>query len=411
METYPLIPPQPGRKLFDLALHEANSIQTDSYLSLVYRLSAFNAALNGKFMILAPNGHSQPNSLYFLIVGDSGERKSESAKNAKKPIIDWLLSQRDKFEKIEIKRRHLKRRIKNLHKQAEKANEFEAQQYLDKVADLQKLLRLLSQGFRFFSDATSPALKQILDEGTGRISIIEPEGGLCHLLMRKNADVTLFNNAYDGEPLQVDRVTTGSFNINDPLFSICIAAQPGLTMEFLRNKRLRDSGLHGRFIYVKMQSRAGKRAIQTPSIPAELLDWYTNKIISFLNLCPEKDDAGVVKPFRLKLNAEASIEYIKFRQLAEDELNPGGKLSFCQSWGSKLPGKALRLAGLLHCIECDNPFDQDISASTMLQAIHMAYVFTEHAQCLYFQADHGKFMDCGNDIMNWASKSLLSKTI
>lgn len=397
---------QPG-PFFDLIHNTAYSVQIPPDLPLMAYKSGFGTAINGKFVLDLPGGHSEPSCYSDLVVSDSGERKSTAFSVAKNPLKVRVGLDKKRYEKrlrrAKTYRRHIKAKIAAFHREAASLDDAVAEGLiLTQVEKLEERLPDLPIEPRLlFSDATPAALKRTMIRHDGRISHIEPEPVLIDTLCKGSSDLTLFCNAYDGEDTYIDRRNEPPLHLRSPAMSICIASQAEPAMKFVQNERVRCSGLLGRFWLVLIPSVAGTRATYTPPIPQEALDWYAHKITMLLDIPLQHDEAGNPVPYRLKLSGEAAALYQELRNWAEPALLPHGPLSFSKSWGSKYPGKVARLSMLIHCIDCDDPINTPVSGDSMRQAIAMGQAFIAHAQALYHQARFADQIEVANEIVYW----------
>jgi hypothetical protein len=85
--------------------------------------------------------------------------------------------------------------------------------------------------------------------------------------------------------------------------------------------------------------------------------------------------------FWLHFSEEADELRKEFLAIMEPRLGPGGDLGHLQKWTSKLWGRTLRLAGLLHIMdrsESKAPWEEVVDRDAMRRAIRMVYYFIPH---------------------------------
>ena len=70
-------------------------------------------------------------------------------------------------------------------------------------------------------------------------------------------------------------------------------------------------------------------------------------------------------------------------------------------WAGKLPGQAIRIAGLFHVAQANNPASEPISADTMEMALGLAAILTDHAQLAFQQMGADPAIECGKKILKW----------
>ncbi|MGY0834209.1 YfjI family protein [Azospirillum argentinense] len=345
--------------------YAAHALQASEDLVLLNAFGAVNTAVNGKAEVVRRCGHREPVSLYIAIVADPGERKSAAVKLAKAPVHHWVERERMKSSQ-EGSGGRTSRRSPRL----------------------------------YFQDSTAPALKRVLGETEGRLSCHEPEPGLLDMLARSGNHLPLFCNGYDREPIVVDRVNRPPMEISAPAISLCISAQPEAALRFARSSHVRSSGMLARFLFVRVPSLAGTRSVELPPIPAHSLNHYAGLLSRLLNIpTPSQGEP----PHASELDDDAEALFANFARWAECELRAGRSLSFDVAWGAKLPGKVLRLAFLIHCIERDDPFHSRIGAGAVRQAIGLADALTAHAWMLCWHAEHGEVQEAAEAVLRWAS--------
>ncbi|OGQ85636.1 MAG: hypothetical protein A2464_09550 [Deltaproteobacteria bacterium RIFOXYC2_FULL_48_10] len=389
----------------NLVCQTAHSLQVSTDMALIYYLSGISSAVNGKIEVAVKDGWKEQLSNFFLIIGDSGEKKSPIVKIVKAPHKNWVLKKNEELKTILQKanrdNKRIKAKIRVLTRKAEAAGELEYDKIVGEIEALENQIQAYKEIRLFFGDITLPALIRTLDKCNGRICHFEPEGGLIDLLCQKQFDISIFCNGYDGEDIQLDRVKEEPIHIKKPFISLSLTAQPKIGIKLLRNSRLKESGFLGRCLYAHCPSRAGYRQSFTPQIPKECLQWWNDKVTALLDIPDQFDEFGNITPWRVEFDYGATIRFNKYREDAEFALRQGGRLSFCNSYGSKQAGKVLRLAGLLHCIIHDDPKSLPIDEETMWQAINLGEGFIGHAQELYFLANHGTKIEAGQRILDW----------
>jgi putative DNA primase/helicase len=137
-----------------------------------------------------------------------------------------------------------------------------------------------------------------------------------------------------------------------------------------------------RFLWCIPKSNIGSRKIgQEAPIRTEVAAAYEKNISRLLDLEPAKDQND--KPFErlITLEPAARERWFKFAQEIEDKQGDGGEYESIQDWTGKLPGAALRIAGLFQLCENFNAFP--VSESTMAQAIELCKLLIPHAKAAF----------------------------
>lgn len=390
--------------LKSFAGHAAHSIQVADSMATFYQISAVNAAVNGKFVVKA-GGRNEPVTLFIVLIGDPGERKSSMASISKRPLQDWLFSKNNKIKmkrrKVERKNRKIKKQIQTLEKKAENLDPLVAQFYDEEIGLLESQIQTLKEHRIFFNDTTIPALQRVLADYDGKISYFEPESHLISLLCKKGFNIKTFCNAYDSEELYIHRVKEDQLHIPRPSITISITAQPEFALNLLRNENCNASGFLGRCFYLWFSKLAGNRKTQTPPIPEEGLQWWHNKITSLLNIPDQVDEHGQTQPWVLELDHGAMACFNQYDEYAERAILNEGFLSYIQGYGSKQSGKVLRLAALFHCIKHDAPQSHLIDEESLRQAISVGEELKNHAQHACYYAIHGAKIEAAQSIVDW----------
>jgi hypothetical protein len=342
-------------ELKDLIGHVAHSKQVHSDMVLTNIFGAVNTAINGKFLVKTAAGQVESAQLYFLLIAPPGARKSSVVSFAKAPILEAAKAEQDAGG---LPTRH------------------------------------------YFEDATPTALKRALAESGGCLACHSAEPELLKAAQSRAYPKPLLCGGYDGEQINLDRSKEDPIIISDPAIALCVSAQPEMALEFARNDGVRDSGLRGRFLFVNFPSNAGTRYVGAPSIPREATEYYHHMIQRLLKLSRRSDGSRHV----LVLSPDAELRYLQFAREAETALQAGQPLSFDHGWGSKLPGKVLRLAAILHCVQHEVPCSTPIDDMSMSQAIRMGYGFAIYAQEFFLRADFGEAEDTADAILAWATK-------
>ena len=183
-----------------------------------------------------------------------------------------------------------------------------------------------------------------------------------------------------------------------------------MLQELVGNEKFRGRGLVARFLYSYPQSTVGNRAYDTKPIPQEIEAKFRQLCVAMLDIEPDA-------PRTLTLSEEAHALSKQFYHALEPRLGKDGDLEHMTDWAGKLHGSVLRIAGLLHVVECvakngrefdDISFDSilAITADTMTAAIEIGYYFLEHAQACYSLMGADKNIDNAKYIIRQLEKKI-----
>ena len=166
-------------------------------------------------------------------------------------------------------------------------------------------------------------------------------------------------------------------------------------------KRFRGNGTLARFLYCLPKSTIGNRDVtRRDGIPESLRARYQAEIDCLLNIAPVFNEHGKELPRILTLDYEARQSWVAFCQFIEANLKPRGELVTVQDWASKLPGAAVRVAGLLHVAEYGSE-RQEISNNTMTAALDLAELLITHAQAAFALMGDDEAVKDAKDVLRW----------
>jgi hypothetical protein len=86
-------------------------------------------------------------------------------------------------------------------------------------------------------------------------------------------------------------------------------------------------------------------------------------------------------PHTIQLSAEAHQEWREFAADVEPNLREGERFGHMRDWAGKLPGAAVRIAGLIHCGKhaLGSPEKELIELDTMRRSLALVTVLADHA--------------------------------
>lgn len=378
------LPPFPVKRLpsglrdYVIAVSENTATAVD--MPAIAALALIAAAVQGKFCIEGkPNYYEQLN-LYFLIIAKSGERKSSIIKTMTRAIY--------KYEMEENKRRQpmIAEQEAQLNKWRTQIEKYEKKGLHDEADTTRRQCCELEQRrirpLRLIADDITPeALTSLMADNNGIITVISTEGGLFDIFNGKYSSnvvsIDTVLKAYSGDPIRVDRKGREAECIDNPALTMLLSAQESVLEGMLNNDAFRGRGLTGRFLYSKPNSMMGHRPFDTPAIPEELNEQYEKILLDLFSLPYPNSDMPLIK-----LGGDALKVYREFCEKIEPRLLTD--LEDMSDWGGKCAGTALRIAGILHCVENRTSPDKIlVSERTMKRATKITAYFLEHAQYAY----------------------------
>lgn len=340
------LPPFPvnalSPELHDMVLAVAAHTQTAPDMAASFGLGILAACLQGKYIVEAPSGYTEPVCLYVAVVARPGERKSSVLRLMATPIYDY-----------EAQHNH------DCTGKSPSCDKSSQTQYPRLTAD----------------DCTPEALARLLAANHGMLAVISAEGGIFDTLAgrysgKPNIDVWL--KGHCGDPIRVDRIGREPEYIPQPTLTSVLAVQPSVLAEIMDNATMTGRGLVARFLFSLPPSSIGRRTFLSPSIPADVQEKYTASISRMLSIAHSA-------PCTLHLS-DAAIALVSTHFL-EHEHYITGPGQYMADWAGKYIGSVLRIAGLLHAAEFSN--DCYISSNTMQRAIEIGQYFRAHAAYAY----------------------------
>ena len=358
----------------------SQNTETPTDMAAVCALAVLSCTVQGKFVVSPKNHYSEPLNLYFLIVANSGERKSAIVRLMTQPIYQYERKENERrrtlMENEQVKLNSLKKQVETLERDGknEKASKIRVQ-YRSIEQNQTKPLRLIAD------DTTPEAMTSLLANNSGVLSIITTEGGIFDTLAGRYSNTISIDTvlkAYSGDPIRVDRKGREGEVINNPTLTMLLSAQDNVLAEIMKNEAFKSRGLTARILYCRPKSKMGTRHFVTPDIPPDLEIAYQQLVGKLLEI-PYPTNG--ILPI-INLSPSAQKEVIRFHDWLEPKLVD--ELEYMESWGAKLLGNMLRIAGMLHCAKNSNaPSETALSSETVQQAIAISKYFLRHAKCVH----------------------------
>jgi hypothetical protein len=365
-------------------------------------LGATSAALAGKVEVEAEPGYIEPAHIWVCPLLESGNRKTAVIEAIRKPLDDYEDSERVRREP-ELKRLVSERKtklatIEKLRRQlpVEKPAELEKQKR--SIADLEAELADEPHKITLTTlDTTPEALEELMAENGGRLAIISDEGGMFDIMAGRYSsqpNLDVFLKGHTGSRISTNRRSRRSF-IPHAYLTMCIVPQPGVIQGLKDKPFIRDRGLLARFLYAMPESRIGHREHKPVSMPNTVRSCYETLIARLLEWRPEH-------PVRLTLTDPAYREWKEFQQHVETLMAEGSSLDRLHDWGGKLPGAALRIAGLFAGSE--KPLPEKIQRDETRRATAICAALIPHAIAAFHLIDEDPKVTLAKRILSWLRK-------
>ncbi len=288
---------------------------------------------------------------FFMMIAESGERKSSVMKKALDPI--YKFQEQDKERYLQEKRSYTAR---------QKAIQRECNTILglkdstDQKTKALESLQLQLESYRpkpyryLTDDFTNAALFKLLDECNGSFAVMSLDGGNVLDYIQGSGPGTdgslndsLLLKATWGDPISRDRKSKTEEGehlfINDPACHVSIVVTPERCVKFLSDPRLRDSGMIARVMPITCTSTIGFRFEKEQEEP------YNKELVEKYNECIDSLFQRE-KLIETHLSDEAAKARRNCFNEIEQEMARGRSLDDLRDLGSKFTTQVTRLAAL-----------------------------------------------------------------
>jgi len=390
---------------------QATALQVPVDMPAAVALGAVAAACAGRFSAQPRPGWTEPLNLYIIAAAASADRKSALISAAVKPL--------QAYEKaLGLAYHEAIHDLKRAHKDASEFEGAEAEAEAETIETQLEALQREGRPRTLGDDVTPEALAGVMHRNDGRLAIMSPEGvGFIEGLSRygKGSNIELVLKAHPGDQISIDRKANNeSMTIEAPLLTLVLACQPEAIAELLiNNTSYHRRGLPQRFLYFMPKSRVGGRQIAAQPVPAGVAGAYGDMLQKLLAL-PAPTHRGLsmreaaavsLEPPALHFTPEAQRMLVDFETELEPRLVPFG--DSVDSWGGKLCGAIVRLAGLLclvrrvatdseHCEDSESITPCDVSA-----AIAIGRYLIPHAKHAFGFTDVDPTVAKAQRILKW----------
>jgi putative DNA primase/helicase len=309
---------------------------------------------------------SGPIGLYFLVIAESGERKSTCDGIFSKVLREYE-SQQQEDAKPHVKRHSAdmagweasRSGILDAIKQSAKGakDTSQAENDLRKHEDMKpeslRVPRLI------YSDFTPEALTYSLAKTWPSGGVISSEAGAVfgsHAMSGDSQMRTLanLNQLWEAARLTFDRRGAGgSYVVDGARLTIALQVQESALMDFFKRtgSLARGTGFLARFLMAHPESTQGTRLYKEPPENMPALAAYHGQLNRILQIPAPMNESGGLEPSMLGLTPDAKTAWIRFHDEIEKGLGKGGELQEVRDVASKIADNASRIAALFHVID------------------------------------------------------------
>lgn len=380
-ETEEFYLPALPKPVADYCTAVCEALQVKTGMAGPLALGCLSTLFQGRYMIEAKKGWTEPLNLFLIVSARPSERKTPVFNALMKPFIEYeretSVENRPLIEKNKSERRILEERLHNAEKAASKHGEESENSRLEAMSIAEQLtdFPILYEKRLFTDDSTEEALTRLMYEQGGTITLASDEGGFLSNIKGRykgSPDLDAILKSYPGTPITIDRIGRNPIRIDKPRLTVMLCCQPSVLQAFLSNNVFSGCGMTARFLYSQPSSIVGKRKVNTFPIPEIIMQNYHDFIRKHL----EDDTSGVITLSRdAKELFDVSLEEIEksFHEDIEDSV---------EAWRGKYNGNLLRICGLLHAAMSADPINEPVPAVTMLAAGSIADYFYKQFDAL-----------------------------
>ena len=301
-----------------------------------------------------------PTSLYFLILADSGERKTTIDGYFTNPIRQKEAVDREKAAPVVkqymadsaawgAEKSGVLSKIQQLSKSGKDTNAEKK-----RLADIEKaepesplVLRLLYQ------DATPEALAFGLKHQWPSGGIVSSEAGIVlggHAMGKDSIirNLALLNSLWDGTPISIDRRQAPSYTLMGTRLTMGLAVQPATLTTFIEqsNGLARGTGFLARFLLCHPESTQGTRSYKKAPKSLDDLNRFNHRITELMDNTPEPSREKGLSPCLMTFDTTGTLAWIEAYNKIESDLGDGGDLRELRDVASKAADNIARLAAL-----------------------------------------------------------------
>ena len=369
----------------------AAATQTPPALAIMLGLAVIATAAQKRYEVSPydDTGYTEPLALWTTAVMEPGARKSAVKELLTGPLIEYEKELVERtagdVREARAKRDCCLKLAEKLKGDASRADDSERPGIISRLAEVDRDTPAPAHPPKLWTDDCTPErLQGLLAENGERIGVISDEGGLFEIMAGLytggKVNLNVFLQAHAGSPVRVDRQSR-SETLFRPALSLGLAIQPDVLREmgFGSKRGFRGKGLLARILFVVPESNIGKRDVTRRAvIPETVKAAYAEGLTRLLAIPPRLDEQGREIPRYLRLDSEARAAWLTFADWVEKSMGDG-TLMAARDWAGKLPGAALRIAGLLHLVRSTGATtDGTIDVDTIGPALDLAEKLIPH---------------------------------
>jgi hypothetical protein len=413
----PKITPEmfPGA-IAEIAGAVSEATETPFELAAMLTIATIAAAVQGKMIVEIQPGYFEPLNIWIMVALESGARKSAVQRELTRALIDWEKDQRegmkDELAADKIIIDNCRSKLQNLRRKYGNETDPDKLDALEKeILEVECRVPGKKTLPRVWTDDVTPEMLAVLmSENNERMAILSSEGGIVDTIAGRYSNnlpnLDIFLKGYSADPVTVDRISREPIFLTHPTLTIGISPQPIVIQTLIEKHGFRGRGFLSRWLYALPKSNLGYRTNETRPVDESVKARFNSTIKALLSLEPPGGDPS--RAHILKISKEAHNDRARFVDHVEIEMREGRQFEHIRDWAGKLPGQAVRLAGLFHAakhahIGADGlPIEPD----TLKMALNLATILAGHALAAFDLMGQTPDLECAKKILKWIRREI-----
>ena len=388
---------------------------------LLIFLGSVAMAMRGRYVVKLDDLWEEVIILYQAIIASSGKRKSLIAKIFKSVFNQFIEEKqseylkdtsfiKEKQEAIRIVKYKLRR--KAISKAI--ADAYDKDCGLDVYAAFSSLqgpieeLETIASEFevhagelpRFFAEhATFRGLLDLLSHQCAIALFGEEGNSFAEMLNTQGSSLDVFLKGYTMEDFTNDNARYGNTHLKKPVLNILFIVQDYIIRQIYKSQRLASVGVTPRFLHYFCSDESSRQDTVT-GVAKESIAIYEDKIRRMLARNYTQDSEREI--FSCSVETEAYGEIKRYEAVIASHVAEG-QYKHMEPFLNKLHGTAVRLAGVIHAWNHEQPEQHPITHQEMLLGIQIADAHIAHASFAFDPTGTSAFYDA-QKILAWVKR-------
>lgn len=390
----------------------AQATETPVELPALMGLATVAASCQRVFEVEMEPGYFEPLCVWVIAALQSGNRKTAVHMAMTAPLRkkerELCDAAKAKRLTVESTRATDEARVKSLRTSLANSEDFEhSEEAKQEIIKLETGLPAIPTIPSLWAqDVTPEKLGMLMADNGERLAILSDEGGFFDIIAgRYSSGIPNLDTCLQGHscsPVKVNRGSRDELHMQRPTLTLGLSPQPSVLRDLSNKSILRDRGFLARVLFALPPSRLGFRTLVGKPVPSSVETAYHRMIEALLAFLPPTED-GQLAAHRLRPSPEAHREWKEFALTVERDMRPGARYEHMTDWAGKLPGAAVRVAGLFHCVQHAHayPHDVPIDLATMQQALALLAILSAHALAVFDLMGADPALDGARRVWRW----------